>query len=160
MRVLIVVLSATLPLAASALADSAQTYAVIDGAGNVVNTVVWDGGPGWQPPDGTTAVPANGAGIGWSWDGQAFHAPAQPTPPPSPAPTIIPALDFIDRFTPAEQLAIETAAQSSPALQLWLTKAIAAETVDLRGPEAAAGLDALVTGGLLDAKRKAEILTP
>ena len=32
-------------------------YAVLDAEGNCINRIVWDGNPGWQPPEGCTAVP-------------------------------------------------------------------------------------------------------
>lgn len=45
-------------------------YAVIDNAGTVVNLVVWDGGGGWAPSSGRTAIDVTNANprpvIGWS----------------------------------------------------------------------------------------------
>jgi hypothetical protein len=148
-------------LSTRVFATSPQPYALVDAAGNVVNIVVWDGAAGWPPPAGSTAVPApDGVSIGWTYNGSACHAPAQPTPPALPNPTIIPSPDFINRFTPAEQLAVETAAQSNPALQLWPTKETAAQTIDLAGAEAKAGMDARVGAGLVSAARETEILKP
>ncbi|QFI50857.1 hypothetical protein EOV66_15225 [Escherichia coli] len=34
----------------------AEDYAVIDGDGNIVNVIVWDGVTEWEPPEGTQAV--------------------------------------------------------------------------------------------------------
>lgn len=55
-------------------------YAVIDGEGNVINTVLWDGENEWNPPDGTTVIKVDdsGAGIGWTYKDGVF------TPPPIP----------------------------------------------------------------------------
>jgi len=54
-----------------------MNYAIIDTTSNlVVNVIVWDGNPPWQPPDGTIAVPiTDGAGIGWSYIDGAFIPP-------------------------------------------------------------------------------------
>jgi hypothetical protein len=64
---------------APALAASPQPYTVVDGAGNVVNTVEWDGVTPWSPPAGQTGIPTNGApvSIGWTWDGFQFNPPAK-----------------------------------------------------------------------------------
>ena len=32
-------------------------YAILDSEGKCVNRIVWDGGGGWQPPEGCIAVP-------------------------------------------------------------------------------------------------------
>ena len=32
-------------------------YAILDSNGQCINRIVWDGGNGWQPPEGCTAVP-------------------------------------------------------------------------------------------------------
>lgn len=80
-------------------------------------------------------------------------------PPPLPAPprTTTP-LQFIERFTEAEQLAIVTAAMQVPALRLWYDKLMAAQQVVFDDPRLAAGMDALVAAGLLTAERNAEVL--
>jgi hypothetical protein len=51
---------------------------VINAAGLVVNSVLWDGNTKtWSPPEGHRAVPDNGAGagIGHTFDGKKFIAP-------------------------------------------------------------------------------------
>ncbi len=62
-------------------------YAVVDGSGNVVNLIEWDGVAQWAPPAGHTAEadPNGDAWIGGTWDGQAFSK--APPPPPAPPPT-------------------------------------------------------------------------
>jgi hypothetical protein len=53
-------------------------YAVIQN-GVVVNSVEWDGQSNWTPPDSTIIVLApktNYFGIGSTWDGTSFIAPA------------------------------------------------------------------------------------
>ena len=76
---------------------------------------------------------------------------------PVPAPRWTP-LQFIERFTEAEQIAIVTAAQSSPALRLWYDKAMASQEVVSDDPRTVAGMDALVAAGLISEARKAEVL--
>lgn len=56
-----------------------NNYAIIQ-SGKVMNIVIWDGGDGWSPPDGSTAVQLpEGApvDIGWSYDGTKFTASEQ-----------------------------------------------------------------------------------
>ncbi len=76
-----------------------------------------------------------------------------------PSPQLSP-LVFIGRFTPAEQSAIVTAAQSNAAMLLWLVQAAGAQYIDLTDQRTKAGLDALVTAGFLTAERETAILTP
>ncbi len=60
----------------------AETYLLVDANDNVVNAVVWDGAPGWQPSAGLRAVKFDGAwGDGWKWNGIAAYDP-NPAPPP------------------------------------------------------------------------------
>lgn len=67
---------------------SATHYAIISGT-TVVNIVLWDGGSGWSPPAGDTAVSIEGLspmpGIGWSYNGSTFSPPAPPSTAPTPA---------------------------------------------------------------------------
>jgi hypothetical protein len=74
------------------------------------------------------------------------------------APQIWTSLEFIERFTDAEQVAIVTAAQSSVALRLWYDKAMAATQIISTDPRLTAGMQTLVDVGLITAQRKAEIL--
>ena len=67
------------------------------------------------------------------------------------------ALEFLDLFTEAEQLAVLQAAMASPAINLWWTKLTMATYVDFDDPRLAAGLDAIVAAGLLTPARRAEI---
>ena len=56
-----------------------MNYAIVNAAGDVINTIVWNGS-NWQPPAGTTAIqiPVGvEAGIGWSYVDGDFIAPAQ-----------------------------------------------------------------------------------
>lgn len=69
-------------------------YAIIDESGTVTNVAAWDGEAEWAPPDGHTAIPADGAAaLGDYYSGQAFHRP----PTLTAEPTTIPA----DSTTPS-----------------------------------------------------------
>ena len=56
-----------------------NTYAIIDTATTVVvNIVIWDGQPPWEPEDGQIAVlipEGSSAGIGWTYVDGEFIAP-------------------------------------------------------------------------------------
>lgn len=52
-------------------------YALIKN-GEVTNTIEWDGGPHWYPPDGYVAVQHDYACIGWKHDGRKFIIPEPP----------------------------------------------------------------------------------
>lgn len=82
-----------------------------------------------------------------------------PTPPPAPK-TQFTSLEFLDRFTEPEQLAVVTATLASPAVKLWYDKMLAASFVDLEDPRTPAGIDALIAAGLIDASRRDALLAP
>lgn len=123
-----------------------KSYLVIDSNGNAINRVMWDGGPGWAPRTGCSAIPD---------DGRPLARPSS-----GPAPTAISKGAFLARFTSAELLAIATAAQTVAAVNVWLITAQSADSIDLALPETTAGVDALVSAGLLTAARATAILTP
>ena len=61
----------------------AEDYAVIDGDGNIVNVIVWDGVTEWEPPEGTQAVRCgdNLCGIGGTYKNGVFTFPPAPEVP-------------------------------------------------------------------------------
>lgn len=82
---------------------------------------------------------------------------------PAPVPiqkTRFSSLEYLERFTEAEQLAIVGATQANPAVKLWYDKLLAAEYVDLADPRIEAGLSALVNANLLTDTRKTELMQP
>lgn len=96
------------------------------------------------------------SGEDWVYEDMPVEAPP---PEPAPLPASITPLQFIERFTEAEQIAIVTAAMSNPELRLWYDKLMAAQEVVFSDPRLSSGLDALVAAGLITAERKAELLT-
>lgn len=81
------------------------------------------------------------------------------TPSPNPLESVTP-LQFFERFTEAEQLAIVSATMQSAAVKLWYDKLIAATEVRFDDPRLPVGLTALVSAGLLTEERKTQVLTP
>ena len=78
--------------------------------------------------------------------------------PPLPPATSCTPLQFVERFTEAEQLAIVTATLNNAAVKLWYDKLMAASEVVFADPRLSAGMDALVTAGLITQSRSKEIL--
>lgn len=62
----------------------AEDYAVIDGDGNIVNVIVWDGVTEWEPPEGTQAVRCgeNRCSIGGRYEDGVFYDLSRPEAPP------------------------------------------------------------------------------
>jgi hypothetical protein len=68
-----------------------MNYAIVDGNGNVINVVSWDGKTPWSPGAGLQAIPdpTGTVGIGWTFVNGAFVAPqvvVSAPPPPTPDP--------------------------------------------------------------------------
>ena len=98
---------------------------------------------------------------GASTPGQADAEVAVATPRVAPAPAapaVWTALTFFERFTETEQLAIF--ADDSAEVRLFRAKLLAALEVRGDDPRTVAGLDLLVSRGLLTSERKTAILTP
>lgn len=95
------------------------------------------------------------------FDGTTFSLKPVPvfTPVPVTVATIAP-LDFLERFTPTEQITIVTAAMQSPQIRLWYDKMLASRSIDVADARVTAGLDALIAAGLLNPSRKSVLLTP
>jgi hypothetical protein len=103
------------------------------------------------PPD-----PANGdyqAFVAWEAAG---NTPAPP--PPAPPLTEIPAIDFLGRFTPAEQAGIQQECLANPQIALGLTMGLAKGLVDVTSSRVAAWMAALVTAGRLTKVRHDVVL--
>lgn len=69
-------------------------------------------------------------------------------------------LEFMDRFTDPEQLAIVTATMAVPQVKLWYDRMIAATEIVYKDPRTLGGLQALSQGGLIAPNRVDEILPP
>lgn len=97
-----------------------------------------------------------GAGdvLGRRWSGGKWIE-VEPEPEVSAA---ITRLEFRERFTPAEKVAIYTAAKQSVELQVWLDDLAAASDVRTDYPATVGGVQALEAAGLIAPGRAAEIL--
>jgi hypothetical protein len=87
-----------------------------------------------------------------------FGAIAAYVSPTSLIPRSSTSLQFMDRFTDAEQLAIVTATLASPQVKLWYDRMIAATEIVYKDPRTLGGLQALVAAGLITAARMDEIV--
>lgn len=77
--------------------------------------------------------------------------------PAAPPLRVLTVLQFRDRLTAEEELAITAAGMSSPAVRVWLDRLAAAQEIDLDDPRTVAGLQQMETAGLLAAGRGTEI---
>jgi hypothetical protein len=87
------------------------------------------------------------------------YAPGEtPRFKPPVVPRVWTAYQFLLRFTEAELLGIRTAANTDPITWRFLTLATAAQEIVSDDPQTVAGMDYLVSAGLLTEQRKGEIL--
>jgi len=124
--------------------------AILNKDGIVINTVIVDS----LSEIVDSVVCPDHIGIGHHID---EPVPAIPAEAPVPQTKCTP-LQFIEKFTDTEQLAIVTAAMSSPALRLWYDKLMASQEVVFSDPRMSSGMEALVTFGLISEARSEEIL--
>lgn len=78
-------------------------------------------------------------------------------PPPK---TQFTSLEFLDRFSEAEQLAVVTATMTNPVIKLWYDRLLAASFIDLVDPRTEEGIDALIAADLIATERKQQLLEP
>lgn len=78
-------------------------------------------------------------------------------PKPPEAASLAP-IDFMRRFTMAEEIAIRTAAKTDVTIEVFLSRLFVVATVGLAHPETTGGINYLIANGLLSAERGAEIL--
>lgn len=93
----------------------------------------------------------------WLDDGNEPLPPPEPEPLPPQYPRLT-ALEMLDQFTEAEQLAVVAATMTEPAIKLWYDRLIAATYVTYEDPRTEAGLQALVDAELITQQRKIEIV--
>lgn len=84
----------------------------------------------------------------------------QPQPETPVIKTQFTSLEFLDRFTETEQLAVVSAAMSIPEIKLAYDKFIAATYIDLADPRTEAGIDVLIAADLIAPERKEALLQP
>jgi len=84
--------------------------------------------------------------IGWKWNGWEFDAPRWT------------AYEFLNRFTPDERIAYRNAAKTDDLVADFLNLAQAAQEIISNDPMTIAGMDYLVSQGLLTQARRDEIL--
>lgn len=78
----------------------------------------------------------------------------------SAPPTILNPADFLARFTPQEQIAVQQAAIVNAQIALGLTEGLARGSIDLHGPLLGSWMQGLVAAGCITADRMTVIMTP
>lgn len=86
------------------------------------------------------------------WDGETELEPSE-------AHTFT-ALEFLSRFTTAEQIAVRQARQSDDLVAIAYEWFMESEYVDVRDPMTVQGIDLYIEQGLVDASRRDEVLSP
>lgn len=97
---------------------------------------------------------------GGKWRQQTIAPEPEPAPPEPFSKTRFSVLDFRDRFTHAEQLAIRQAQFEDMEVGLVYDNFQAAQYIDIEDPRVAAGLDLYEAKNLLEPGRKTELLEP
>ncbi len=116
-----------------------MVYEILDDAGNVTNTII--------------ATP--------EFMEQNYPAGNYREVPEPPAPNyIITKYAFLIRFTTAERTAALTESKTNVSVEDFWSLLYAAEYVDLSNPETIAGVDLLVSLGILTPARGQEVLNP
>jgi hypothetical protein len=125
-------------------------FAVVDGSGNLVST-------GTVPADGATLAANGYSAIALDGDptGKVWDKPTQAFVAGPPKPISVATWKFIQRFTPAEYVAIE--ASQDPQVRQFLTMLMAASNVILTETVVQGGLQYLVFLGLLTSGRASAI---
>ncbi len=139
----------------------------LDSLGRYVGAVEADESPREQGvfhiPGGAVNVPPpvvpGGKFARWA-NGWIFEDLALVDEPASEAPSQrrLTALEFLDLFEEAEQLAIVEASMQSAPIKLCYDRTLAASFVTIVDARVSAGLTALVSAGLLTEQRKGEIV--
>lgn len=114
-------------------------YEILDADGNVTNTIVAD------PEFMQVNYP----------DGNYREVPEPPVPN-----YIVTKFAFLTRFTPTERTAALTESKTNVQVEDFWSLLYAAEYVTLNNPETIAGIDLLVSLGILTPARGQEILNP
>lgn len=90
--------------------------------------------------------------------GQTGTGSAVPPAPPAPLPVMISPIEFMNKFTEAEKLAITAASLSDPAIRLWYDQLLASQGVNMSDTSVLAGIAQLVKAKAITQARADEIL--
>lgn len=121
---------------------SETLYEVLNGQGQVVNTIVLADPAAWTPPTGCSVRP--------------YVAPPPEESSGDPPAPILTQLAFLRRFTPEERIAIR--ASTDPVVQDFLHLLGLAQDIRLDDADTVAGVGYLESLGLLAAGRAAVVL--
>ena len=102
-------------------------------------------------------APPEGEGYKF-WDGSRWIILQEYRTLPQPSiPRTITVFEFRRRFTLEEKIALELAKESDVILKIFIDDLMSAQEVDLNDPEMKAGMDYIVSKGLLSPERENEI---
>jgi hypothetical protein len=124
-------------------------YKIGNGALVSIGTVLADPLPGGMAAKQYADLP----GAGMAWDASVQDFVAVP-----PAPVLLVPQDFMGRFTVAEETAIRARAMSDASMLTFLARVERARTVCLSHPDTIAGMNYILSLGLITAARHTEIL--
>jgi hypothetical protein len=101
-----------------------------------------------NPPDGAVKAPdGSGVAVGRVWNGWTFDAPKWSS------------YEFLLRFTRQERTAVRAAGLNDPMVEDFLFLATAAHEISADDPNTVAGMEYLVSSGIITETRKQEILS-
>ena len=104
-------------------------------------------------------IPATMQNVDWQGYQAWLAAGNTPDPAPTgPVNTDLSPRNFMARFTTAESAAIATAAQTNASVLTFMLQVSAADYINVTDPRTIAGVNALVTAGLLTSSRAPVIL--
>lgn len=69
-------------------------------------------------------------------------------------------LEYLDKFTEAEQIGVVTAALTDVEVKLFYDRLLAATYIDITDPRTEQGIDLLISKSLIPASKKTTLLTP
>lgn len=119
-----------------------MNWAILNQENMVVSIIEQDD----RPDHGVKAFPESKCAVGRFWNGATFDAPRWS------------AFQFLLRFTPEERAAIRATGMSNQVVDDFLFLATAAQEVVADDPMTVAGMDYLVSLGILTTVRRDEIL--
>lgn len=93
----------------------------------------------------------------WIAEGNTPEPYVAPTPPPK---TRFTSLEYLDKFTEAEQDAVLDATQTDKQVRKFYDRLLAATYIDVEDVRTGMGLDLLISKGLLASDRKPALLAP
>lgn len=132
-------------------------YAVIEGT-KVRTVAVWNGTSAWSPPSGTTSVLLSQGE--WCEPGATYSPTSTPRFVAAPRSITRTSYEFLNRFTTQERKEIRNKSKTDDAVADFEMLATAAQEIVSDDPMTIAGMNYLVSVGIVTEARKNQILGP